>query len=100
MKSIKNTIEKIFSAVAFAEADDRTTALQMMDAKPVNLLQSVQNTFAAVAFAEADLRDEALAMVDAKAPRRKPAAEGSFLDAVGLGNIPANYVHYYVTAGA
>lgn len=107
MSSWAKRLENWFSAVAFAEAGEHKTALEMVglapiEAKqPVSVLQNLNTTFAAAAFAEANCHDIAKEILDADAKKDSfaevvglkgiriwyghvPATQGSFLEAVGL----------------
>jgi hypothetical protein len=107
MRSWAKRLETWFSAVAFAEAGEHKTAIEMvglapMDARqPVRILQSLNTTFAAAAFAEANCHDIAKSILDADAKKESfaevvglkgvriwhgfvPAPQESFFEAVGL----------------
>jgi hypothetical protein len=106
MTGLAKKLETWFSAVAFAEEGEHTTAMQMvgMDttkrSESVGLIQSLETAFAAAAFAEADCRDMALEILGASKQggfaaivglqgvrvwhARVPVQEESFLDVVGL----------------
>ncbi|MFH2012409.1 MAG: hypothetical protein ABIJ37_06925 [Pseudomonadota bacterium] len=62
MRNIKEKIEDWFAAVAFAEAGEEKTALQIADLQRRSQKKlSFDNLMAAVTFAEAGLHEEALA---------------------------------------
>lgn len=87
MTSWLTTLEKWFSAVAFAEEGEHAAAAQMVGLKPREatasdgVLQHVRTAFAAVAFAEADCPETAREMM-APVKRRQ-----NFLEVVGLGGV-------------
>jgi hypothetical protein len=115
MSSWATTLEKWFSAVAFAEAGEHNTALEMVGLgpsearQPVSILQKLNITFAAAAFAEANCHDFAKEILDADAKNRSfaevvglkgvrvwygfvPASQESFLETVGLKHARLRFV--------
>ncbi len=79
----REKIERLFSAVAFAEANDRDSALQMMGVSPSTRRVSIDDVLTAVTFAEAgcpELAREFLGEKEAP-PRAEPV---DFAAAVGL----------------
>jgi len=84
MSSWAKRLENWFSAVAFAEAGEHKTALEMVGLAPiearqqVSILRSFNTTFAAVAFAEANCHDIATEILD------PVARKGSFAEVTGL----------------
>ena len=86
-------LEKWFSAVAFAEAGEPKTALEMVgislreERESVSLLQTLNTTFAAAAFAEANCHDIAREILEAD--RKKE----TFAEAIGLKGIKIWYGH-------
>jgi hypothetical protein len=115
MSSWAKTLEKWFSAVAFAEAGEHNTALEMVGLapsearQPVSILQKLNISFAAAAFAEADChviakqilypddKDRSFAeVVGLKGVRIwhgfAPAPQESFLEAVGLKHARLRFV--------
>lgn len=92
MTTWRQKLEKIFAAVAFAEADDHRTALNIIGAKPAPEL-SFDRLMAAVTFAEADCPDMAREFLGVK-PQQKSLAAVSldeFMASVGLGGVRACY---------
>ena len=110
MSSWAKRLENWFSAVAFAEAGEHKTALEMVGLapdearQPVSILQSLNTTFAAVAFAEANCHDVAKEILNADTKKETfaealglkgiriwyghvPAAQESFFEVVGLGGV-------------
>jgi hypothetical protein len=100
MSSWAKRLENWFSAVAFAEAGEHKTALEMVglapiEAKqPVSILQTLNTTFAAAAFAEANCHDIAKEILDAD------AKQGSFSEVTGLKGIRIWYGHVPATQGS
>lgn len=107
MSSWAKRLENWFAAVAFAEAGEHKTALEMVGMapskarQPVSILQSLNTTFAAAAFAEANCHDMAKEILGAESKGKSfaeviglkgvrvwyglvPATHESFLEAVGL----------------
>lgn len=114
MSSWAKTFEKWFSAVAFAEAGEHNTALEMVglapgEAKqPVSILQNLNTAFAAAAFAEANCHVIANQILEADAKNRNFAEviglkgvriwhgivtvpQESFLEAVGLKHVSLRF---------
>jgi hypothetical protein len=110
MSSWAKTLEKWFSAVAFAEAGEHNTALEMVGIapgearQPVSIFQKLNTTFAAAAFAEADCHAIAKEILDSEDKNRNfaevvglkgvriwygfaPAPHESFFEAVGLKHV-------------
>lgn len=95
-----------FSAVAFAEAGEHDTALEMVGRKPayaedrVGVLETLSSMFAAAAFAEANCPDVAEEMLN---PGRE---KKSFVETIGLkgvrvwyGFAPAQEPSFFETVG-
>jgi hypothetical protein len=83
-------LEDTFAGLAFAEAGETETAMQMAGVKDCGA--GVEDIYAAVAFAEADCPDAALEMLGC-APRRltPPVQVCGFLESVGLGGVHVAY---------
>lgn len=91
MARIRETLERCFAGVAFAEADARDEALEMAGLTTAPACGAgLEDTFAAVAFAESGCHDEALEMLGCQLPVRK-VLRSDFLDSVGLGGVPVWY---------
>jgi len=106
MSSWTKKLEKWFSAVAFAEAGEHKTALEMVGLAPrevkesVGVLQTLNTTFAAAAFAEANCHDLAKEILEAD------ARKGTFAQVAGLkgvriwyGFVPAPQESFLETVG-
>ncbi len=97
-----NKLESIFSAVAFAEAGEHKTALEIAGGsnlaarRPARLRSwfgRLERAFAAVAFAEGGMREEALAVAGITSPRTNPLRPSlqEFVHRVGLSGVPVFY---------
>ncbi len=114
MSSWAKRLEDWFGAVAFAEAGEHRTALEMVGLAPsaarkqVSMFQSLNTAFAAAAFAEANCHDIAKEIFDAEAKGKSfaeviglrgvrvwhgfvPAPHESFLEAVGLKGVQLHF---------
>lgn len=91
MATLRETLERCFAAVAFADAAEHGEAMRMagVTATPA-CAGRLEDVFAAVAFAEADCRDAALEMMGCARPARR-IIHSSFLDNVGLGDVAVCY---------
>ncbi len=117
MNTWKKRMEAWFSAVAFAEAGEHQTALELVNTTPAmapatenaGVIQALNTYFAAAAFAEADCANMAMEMVAGGKRKRSflediglqgvnvryglvPLAQDSFLENVGLGNVCVRYM--------
>jgi len=90
MLGMLKRLEDTFAGLAFAEAGETETAMQMAGVKDCNV--GVADVFAAAAFAEADCHAEALEMLG-RAPKRlaPPVQVCGFLESVGLGGVHVAY---------
>jgi len=90
MLGMLKRLEDTFAGMAFAEADETETAMQMAGVKDCGA--SVSDMYAAAAFAEANCHDMALEMLGC-APKRlaPPAQVCGFLESVGLGGVHVAY---------
>jgi hypothetical protein len=90
MLGMLKRLEDTFAGLAFAEAGETETAMQMAAVKDCGA--SVEDIYAAAAFAEADCPDVALEMLGC-APRRltPPVQVCGFLESVGLGGVHVAY---------
>lgn len=85
MSAITEKLSKWFSAIAFAEAGERETAMALVGlepgrvAKEESALDKLNVTFAAAAFAEADCSDMALQFF-----QKKKRSASSFAASIGL----------------
>jgi hypothetical protein len=106
MSSWAKRLEKWFSAVAFAEAGEYKTALEMVGRaprearQPFSILQKLNTTFASAAFAEANCHVIARQILDLD------NKSTSFAEAVGLkgvriwhGFVPAPQESFFETVG-
>ncbi len=93
-------LDSIFSAVAFAEAGEHQTALEIAGnaARPArrpgqlrSWLNRLEETFTAVAFAEAGMWEVAMEMAGSPAVRAPGATLQEFVSRVGLSGIPVYY---------
>ena len=98
MGALMEKIQNIFSAVAFAEAGEHETALQLSGRRTSPRPERVplHRWLAAITFAEADCADMArrfMNVVDAPARsvRYRPATLGEFAAAVGLQGARLHY---------
>lgn len=114
MRSWKDTLEAWFSAVAFAEAGEHETAIQLTApgtgtaVEWINIIEHLNCVFAAAAFAEADCHQMAreilnpckkkqsfLDTVGLRGVRvrmgRVPIPQGSFLELAGLVGVPVRF---------
>mgnify|MGYP006289020485 CR=1 FL=1 len=104
MNSVKNTLDRIFGAVSFAEADCREHALdylksQPIDAEKASILQWIhrtwkprmENLFNAVAFAEGGCPELAEELMGQRKRGYRKESLQDFLDNIGLGNVPVYY---------
>jgi hypothetical protein len=115
MTSWKEKMAAWFAAVAFAEAGERETALDLVGLGPsaqnrsAGVMQTLNDSFAAVAFAEADCQETAIEIlasgkkgqhfldrVGLRGVRVRygfvPVVDDFFLDAVGLTSVPVRYL--------
>ncbi|MGJ3522795.1 hypothetical protein ACR4XJ_07135 [Nitratidesulfovibrio sp. D1] len=91
MATLRETLERCFAAVAFADAADHGEAMRMAGVTPAPACAGrLEDVFAAVAFAEADCRDAALEMMGCVRPARR-VIRNSFLADVGLGDVAVCY---------
>jgi hypothetical protein len=90
MLGMLKRLEDTFAGLAFAEAGETETAMQMACVKDCGA--GVEDIYAAAAFAEADCHDAALEMLGC-APRRltPPVQVCGFLESVGLGGVHVAY---------
>jgi len=85
-----NKVENWFAAVAFAEAGEHETAIEMVGGqapvkKRVGIWETLSRHFAAAAFAEENCPETALEIIGASAKRN------SFLETVGLKGVKVWY---------
>ena len=99
MTSWKKKMEAWSSAVAFAEAGERETALEFVDAvasrdrERTTVAQHVSDAFSAVAFAEEGCHEMAREIMESgKGPK-------GFLERVGLKDVPVHYAVVPVRQG-
>ncbi len=91
MSTIGEKFGTWFSAIAFAEAGEHNTALQMVGLPPVesaqtvNVLETFRTSFAAAAFAEENCQDVARQILD-PTPRKQ-----TFAEVVGLKGVRVRY---------
>jgi hypothetical protein len=115
MNSWKEMLEKMFSAVAFAEAGEQQVAMEIAGITPSTATQSAgvlsafNKTFAAVAFAEEGCHDVANSILNRKPTFAEviglqgvrvwhataPVVSDNFLEAIGLG---ARGVHFGIVS--
>ena len=98
MKSWREKIEGVFSAVAFAEAGDSGTSLELAqwnawDFKVARFLRRASDYMTAAAYAEAGMPETALSIVEVPKPRPvlKLRARNPFLESVGLSNAQVHF---------
>lgn len=96
MKSLKEKLEKMFMAIAFAEAGEHATAaslagVEMQSYRAASLIKNIRNSFAAVAFAEEGCPDTALELLGKRECRFEKAPLEMFLEAVGLQGVRVQY---------
>ncbi len=102
MTTPMNQLESIFAAVAFAEAGEHKTALEIagrstpVARRPARLRSwfgHLERTFAAVAFAESGMREAALEMAGITSRRTHPSRSSlqEFVHRVGLSDVPVYY---------
>ncbi|MEW6264902.1 MAG: hypothetical protein AB1641_17645 [Thermodesulfobacteriota bacterium] len=93
MKSLRARLQRIFTAMAFAEAGEHETALHLMGERfmPRESLSPVDNVMAAITFAEAGCPDLAGEFLTSPAAVRRTAGKeqavvslSDFIEAVGL----------------
>lgn len=115
MNSWAKRLDNWFAAVAFAEAGEHRTALEMVGLppsearQPVSMFQSLNTSFAAAAFAEANCHGTANEILHSGAKAKSfaevlglqgvrvwygfvPAPQESFLEAVGLKGVHLRFV--------
>ncbi len=86
-------MRKVFAATAFAEMDERRSALEIGEIEPRTAKQpgvGLDRVFAAAAFAEEGCPEHARELLGKRSPRNPRSLE-SFLDTVGLRNAPVCY---------
>jgi hypothetical protein len=99
-------LEKWFSAVAFAEAGEHNTALEMVGLtptetrEPVGVRQFLTTTFAAAAFAEANCHEIAKEILNSD-PKKETFAEAIGLKGIRIwyGHVPAAQESFFETLG-
>lgn len=97
MKSLTEKIQSWLAAVAFAEAGEHESAMEIAGIgprptkSPSSALNALDRTFVAVSFAEEGLYDEARRYVKFS-DRSRPAEPEDFLDAIGLQGVRVQYV--------
>jgi hypothetical protein len=104
MMNVKNSLERIFGAVSFAEANCRQHAIDHLGAHTApageaSILQwirltwkpRVENLFNAVAFAECNCPEHAEEFIAEGTRRCRTETLQDFLDTIGLGNVPVYY---------
>lgn len=90
-------IEKMFMAIAFAEAGEAETAVKLAPVKQLEgkqvkkLLDSLDCYFAAAAFAEANCHQWANPERYTRPKSRKPVRLSTFLQDIGLQNVRVQY---------
>jgi hypothetical protein len=115
MTSWKEKMAAWFAAVAFAEAGERETALELVGLEPraqkqsAGVMQTLNDSFAAAAFAEADCHETAIEIlgsgkkgqhfldrVGLRGVRVRfgfvPVGDDVFLGDVGLASVPVRYL--------
>jgi hypothetical protein len=94
MKNWRKKLEDLFTAIAFAEAGDDTTALKTagLSRQPLKA-RFLENAFTAVALAEAGLQDAASEIVAPAATRKvqKAPSLADFIQEVGLQGIELRF---------
>lgn len=86
-------MRKVFAATAFAEMDERQSALEIGEIEPGPAKQpgfGLERVFAAAAFAEEGCHEHAREVLG-KRPTRSPRSLDTFLDTVGLRNASVCY---------
>ncbi len=92
MATWKQRLEKVFAAVAFAEAGEQSTALEMIGAREPAKGLSFSRAMAAAAFAEANCQDIAREMMGVRTGwSRAQIPVEDFLASVGLVGVRARY---------
>jgi len=86
----RERLERWSSAVAFAEAGDRDTAVRMLGLAPFGGRVPIEDVFTAVTFAEAGLPEVAMEFLGKRPSPRGAESEG-FLSAVGLKGVRVWY---------
>lgn len=87
---LSKSLEDTFAALAFAEAGERQTAMQMAGVRETTA--SVSDVFAAVAFAEAGCEAEARELMGLRPVRLVPTPKVcGFLESVGLTGVRVAY---------
>jgi len=90
MLGMLKRLEDTFAGLAFAEADETETAMQMAGVR--NEANSVEDIFAAAAFAEVGCHAEALQVLGRTPKRLAPSRQVcGFLESVGLGGAHVAY---------
>jgi hypothetical protein len=97
MKSLTQKMRSWLAAVAFAEAGEHETAMEIagigprLAKSPSSVLDAIERTLVAVSFAEEGLHTEAARYIELSGHSKATALE-DFLDAVGLHGVQAQYV--------
>lgn len=96
MKKWKETLEKMFMAVTFAEAGERETAVAVAGIEPDpgwagRLFKAAENSFVAAAFAESGCPETALDFMSKVASRPGKQTLEGFLRNVGLQDVRIRY---------
>lgn len=86
--ALRETLERTFAALAFAEADQQAAAQEVAGIMPAPSL-SMEDTFAAVAMAEANCHAEAREIMGIVPVRRVCCT--TFLKDIGLADVPVWY---------
>lgn len=90
MLGMLKRLEDSFAGLAFAEAGERETAMQM--AQVTDCEASVSDVYAAAAFAEAGCFEEARQMLGFEPKRLAPTRQVcGFLESVGLSGVQVAY---------
>lgn len=91
MATIRETLERCFSAVAFAEAAEHGEAMRLAGVTPTPACAArLEDVFAAAALAEGDCHEAALDIMGCARPARR-VIRSSFLADVGLADVAVCY---------
>ena len=97
MKSMTEKIQSWLAAVAFAEAGEHETAMEIAGItprpakSPSSALNAFDRTFVGVSFAEEGLYDEARRYLKLS-DRSRPVEPEDFLESIGLRGVRVQYV--------
>ena len=94
MRKWKETLERMFAAVSFAEAGEYETAQSLAGIQPNRagkLSHAFEKTFVAAAFAEAGCPETSLNLLGENPSRIATRPLDAFLENVGLRGVPVRY---------